>query len=117
MRLIYGTTVAEEDKLEREGKEWKSSGFSRGVSIYRGVIRHHQHGRWQARIGRVAGNKDLDLGTFSTQEEAAEVYDIAAIKFQHLNAVTNFDMSRYDVNSILESSTLPIFSCEVVQRC
>ncbi|KAL6346453.1 hypothetical protein AAG906_033249 [Vitis piasezkii] len=64
----------------------KSSGFSRGVSIYRGVTRHHQHGRWQARIGRVAGNKDLYLGTFSTQEEAAEVYDIAAIKFQHLNA-------------------------------
>ncbi|RWW37522.1 hypothetical protein BHE74_00057348 [Ensete ventricosum] len=29
------------------------------------VSRHHQHGRWQARIGRVAGNKDLYLGTFS----------------------------------------------------
>lgn len=28
-------------------------------------FRHHQHGRWQARIGRVAGNKDLYLGTFS----------------------------------------------------
>lgn len=26
--------------------------------------RHHQQGRWQARIGRVAGNKDLYLGTF-----------------------------------------------------
>ncbi|GMI84536.1 PLETHORA4, BABY BOOM [Hibiscus trionum] len=86
----------------------KSSGFSRGASIYRGVTRHHQHGRWQARIGRVAGNKDLYLGTFSTQEEAAEAYDIAAIKFRGLNAVTNFDMSRYDVKSILESSTLPI---------
>ncbi|KAJ6311993.1 hypothetical protein OIU77_013697 [Salix suchowensis] len=86
----------------------KSSGFSRGASIYRGVTRHHQHGRWQARIGRVAGNKDLYLGTFSTQEEAAEAYDIAAIKFRGLNAVTNFDMSRYDVSSILESSTLPI---------
>ncbi|XP_057962325.1 AP2-like ethylene-responsive transcription factor BBM2 [Malania oleifera] len=86
----------------------KSSGFSRGASIYRGVTRHHQHGRWQARIGRVAGNKDLYLGTFSTQEEAAEAYDVAAIKFRGLNAVTNFDMSRYDVNSILESSTLPI---------
>ncbi|KAI4377681.1 hypothetical protein MLD38_015268 [Melastoma candidum] len=85
----------------------KSSGFSRGASIYRGVTRHHQHGRWQARIGRVAGNKDLYLGTFSTQEEAAEAYDIAAIKFRGLNAVTNFDMSRYDVKSIM-SSNLPI---------
>ncbi|MCL7046589.1 hypothetical protein MKW94_022880 [Papaver nudicaule] len=85
----------------------KSSGFSRGASIYRGVTRHHQHGRWQARIGRVAGNKDLYLGTFSTQEEAAEAYDIAAIKFRGLNAVTNFDMSRYDVNSIANSN-LPI---------
>ncbi|KAL0419607.1 UNVERIFIED_CONTAM: AP2-like ethylene-responsive transcription factor PLT2 [Sesamum radiatum] len=50
----------------------KSSGFSRGASMYRGVTRHHQHGRWQARIGRVAGNKDLYLGTFSTEEEAAK---------------------------------------------
>ncbi|KAE9612016.1 hypothetical protein Lal_00048954 [Lupinus albus] len=86
----------------------KSSGFSRGASIYRGVTRHHQHGRWQARIGRVAGNKDLYLGTFGTQEEAAEAYDIAAIKFRGLNAVTNFDMTRYDVKSILESTNLPI---------
>ncbi|KAJ8563728.1 hypothetical protein K7X08_032180 [Anisodus acutangulus] len=86
----------------------KSSGFSRGASVYRGVTRHHQHGRWQARIGRVAGNKDLYLGTFTTEEEAAEAYDIAAIKFRGLNAVTNFDMNRYDVKTILESNTLPI---------
>ncbi|CAO2841760.1 unnamed protein product [Amaranthus hypochondriacus] len=85
----------------------KSSGFSRGASMYRGVTRHHQHGRWQARIGRVAGNKDLYLGTFSTQEEAAEAYDIAAIKFRGLNAVTNFDISRYNVKSIL-SNNLPV---------
>ncbi|CAI9111232.1 OLC1v1011406C1 [Oldenlandia corymbosa var. corymbosa] len=84
----------------------KSSGFSRGASIYRGVTRHHQHGRWQARIGRVAGNKDLYLGTFTTQEEAAEAYDVAAIKFRGVNAVTNFDISRYDVERIMASNTL-----------
>ncbi|KAH8514243.1 hypothetical protein H0E87_007181 [Populus deltoides] len=84
----------------------KSSGFSRGASVYRGVTRHHQHGRWQARIGRVAGNKDLYLGTFSTQEEAAEAYDIAAIKFRGTSAVTNFGIRRYDVKRICSSSKL-----------
>ncbi|CAH8257954.1 unnamed protein product [Arabidopsis lyrata] len=91
-----------------------SSGFSRGASIYRGVTRHHQHGRWQARIGRVAGNKDLYLGTYSTQEEAAEAYDIAAIKFRGLNAVTNFDINRYDVKRICSSST--IFNSDQANR-
>ncbi|KAI4387172.1 hypothetical protein MLD38_005022 [Melastoma candidum] len=69
--------------------------------------RHHQQGRWQARIGRVAGNKDLYLGTFATEEEAAEAYDIAAIKFRGLNAVTNFEISRYDMEAIARSS-LPV---------
>lgn len=41
-----------------------------------------------------------------TQEEAAEAYDVAAIKFRGTNAVTNFDISRYDVEKIMASNTL-----------
>ncbi|XP_019706827.2 AP2-like ethylene-responsive transcription factor AIL5 [Elaeis guineensis] len=73
----------------------KSSGFSRGISKYRGVAKHHHNGRWEARIGRVFGNKYLYLGTYSTQEEAAHAYDIAAIEYRGINAVTNFDLSTY----------------------
>lgn len=43
----------------------------------------------------------------ATEEEAAEAYDIAAIKFRGANAVTNFEMRRYDVEAIMKSS-LPI---------
>ncbi|KAG6573908.1 Ethylene-responsive transcription factor WRI1 [Cucurbita argyrosperma subsp. argyrosperma] len=73
----------------------RSSGFSRGVSKYRGVARHHYNGRWEARIGRVFGSKYLYLGTYNTQEEAAAAYDMAAIEYRGPNAVTNFDISNY----------------------
>ncbi|KAL2521831.1 AP2-like ethylene-responsive transcription factor AIL6 [Forsythia ovata] len=43
----------------------------------------------------------------ATEEEAAEAYDIAAIKFRGGNAVTNFEMNRYDVEAIAKSP-LPV---------
>ncbi|KAG8388202.1 hypothetical protein BUALT_Bualt02G0101200 [Buddleja alternifolia] len=119
MKLICGIRIAgmspktrKEDKpstyenelkdMEAQSKEEyigslrrKSSGFSRGVSKYRGVARHHHNGRWEARIGRVFGNKYLYLGTYATQEEAATAYDMAAIEYRGPNAVTNFDLSHY----------------------
>ncbi|CAL0322125.1 unnamed protein product [Lupinus luteus] len=82
----------------------KSSGFSRGASMYRGVTRHYQKGKWQAKLGRVGGGKDLYLGTFN----AARAYDIAALKFKGPKAMTNFDISHYDVKAIIEGRTLPI---------
>ncbi|XP_010537866.1 PREDICTED: AP2-like ethylene-responsive transcription factor At1g16060 isoform X2 [Tarenaya hassleriana] len=113
--LNFPVSGYEEDlkEMESQSKEEyigslrrRSSGFSRGVSKYRGVARryelvsnkfgrHHHNGRWEARIGRVFGNKYLYLGTYATQEEAAIAYDMAAIEYRGLNAVTNFDLSRY----------------------
>ncbi|KAA8540567.1 hypothetical protein F0562_024514 [Nyssa sinensis] len=102
--LNFPLSTYQEELKEMEGQSKeeyigslrrKSSGFSRGVSKYRGVARHHHNGRWEARIGRVFGNKYLYLGTYATQEEAATAYDMAAIEYRGLNAVTNFDLSRY----------------------
>ncbi|KAI3926859.1 hypothetical protein MKX01_032774 [Papaver californicum] len=102
LNFPFITYKKEFDEMQKASKEEylaslrrRSSGFSRGVSKYRGVARHHHNGRWEARIGRVLGNKYLYLGTYSTQEEAAAAYDIAAIEHRGMNAVTNFDISHY----------------------
>ncbi|XP_014754135.1 AP2-like ethylene-responsive transcription factor At1g79700 [Brachypodium distachyon] len=87
-----------------------SSGFTRGVSKYRGVAKHHQNGRWEARIGYANGRKYLYLGTFGTQEEAARAYDLAAIQRRGLGAVTNFDARCY-TDEHLQSQPRPC-SCK-----
>ncbi|KDD72805.1 hypothetical protein H632_c2875p0, partial [Helicosporidium sp. ATCC 50920] len=91
MEDIQGLNCDEVVSLLRRG----SVGFARGASQYRGVTKHHQHGKWEARIGRVDGSKYLYLGTFESAEEAARAYDRAAVKFRGRKAITNFKITDY----------------------
>jgi AP2 domain len=53
--------------------------FTQGSSIYKGVDLHKPTGSWRARIK--ATERQINLGYFKTQEEAAIAYNQAALKY------------------------------------
>ena len=90
-------------KLRRE-----SSAFSRGKSKYRGVSGHKVatsfHKPWEARIGRfLTGKKNVFLGLFETEEQAARQYDRALIISKGANAKTNFDIKEYEAEAMVQN--------------
>ncbi|KAK7285545.1 hypothetical protein RJT34_20320 [Clitoria ternatea] len=74
-------------------------------SPYRGVSKVFGERRWEARLGlHHEGLPTIFLGKYYSADDAARAYDITCIKLKGWDAITNFELNSYDVESILESA-------------
>ena len=76
-----------------EGQKRQSNPVNRGGSRYRGVTHHSRTNRYESHIWDEG--RQIYLGGFYNEDQAALAYDLAATRFRGEDANTNFDSRRY----------------------
>lgn len=100
---INFSTEIKSQEQQKSNKKRHVQSFTPPEKKFRGV-RRRPWGRWAAEIRDPAQRKRVWLGTYDTPEEAAFVYDKAAVKMKGPDAVTNFPKESVEYTEISEEA-------------
>ncbi|XP_042510892.1 pathogenesis-related genes transcriptional activator PTI6-like [Macadamia integrifolia] len=98
---IDAPAMKKKKKKKKKRKMQLTNGDESRRKSFRGV-RRRPWGRWAAEIRDPIRQKRLWLGTFDTPQEAATVYDNAAVRLKGPDAITNFPVSSRTETAVVQ---------------